>query len=173
MRKLIIAAAPLALLASPAMAATAAPSVNGNVAITGEVTARCAFTLGSETIALGDISGTDGKLDATKVNGKSKNLTGWCNGTNSTVAVKATALTNTLTGTGFDSTVTYTAKATVGTVEATDSDSLDTAAGVAAKVGLFSGNIAVSLSNAQTPGNGLMVAGDYSGNVQVTLAPAV
>lgn len=173
MRKLITFAAPFALLASPAMAATAAAEVTGEVAITGEVTARCAFTLGSETIALGEISGSDGKLDVTKVNGQTKDLTGWCNGTSSTIAVNATALTNTLTGTGFDSTVTYTATATVGSVSATDSDSTDTAAGAAATVGLFNGNITVALSGAATPTSALMVAGDYTGNVQVTLTPAV
>ncbi len=173
MRKLIIFSAPLALLASPAMAATAASEVTGEVAITGQVTARCAFTLDSGTIALGEISGSDGKLDAGKVNDQTKDLTGWCNGTNSTIAVKATALTNTLTGTGFDSTVTYTATATAGTVSVTDTNSTDSAAGTAATLGLFSGNITVELSGAATPTEGLMVAGDYTGNVQVTLTPAV
>ena len=173
MRKLITFAAPFALLASPAMAATAASEVTGEVAITGEVTARCAFTLGRETIALGEISGTDGKLDTGRVDGQTKDLTGWCNGTQSTIAVNATALTNTLTGTGFDSTVTYTATATVGSVSATDSNSLDAAAGAAATVGLFNGNITVALSGAATPTSALMVAGGYTGNVQVTLTPAV
>lgn len=170
MRKLFILAAPVALLATPAMAATG--DVTGNVAIDGTVAARCAFTLANEVISLGELTGTNGKLDAAVVEGKSKNLAGWCNGTNSTMTVKATPLTNTLTATGFDSTVNYTATATIGSFNATDV-STDAVAGTAVKMGLFSGDVTVTLSSASTPTNGLMVAGTYNGNVQVTLTPAV
>lgn len=46
-------------------------------------------------------------------------------------------------------------------------------AGAASNVGLFTGNIVVTLSNASSPTNGLMVAGTYTGNVVVTLTPTV
>ena len=50
---------------------------------------------------------------------------------------------------------------------------LTAGAGAASNVGLFTGDIVVTLSNASSPNNGLMVAGTYTGNVVVTLTPTV
>ncbi len=171
MRKLIILSAPLALLAAPAMAQTA---VDGTVDINGSVAGRCMFIVPNKTISLGEISlASNGKLDVSKVNGRSETLTGWCNNTTAAMTVTATQLTNATTApTGFDNRVDYTATAVTGSTSANDS-SVTAGAGPASSVGLFSGDIVVTLSNASTPNNGLMVAGTYNGNVVVTLTPTV
>ena len=49
---------------------------------------------------------------------------------------------------------------------------LTAGAGSGSTVGQFSGDILVTLSAASSPTNGLMVAGSYTGNVQVTLTPS-
>ena len=178
MRKLIAIALPLAAMASPAMAATAPTSVDGRVDITGSVAGRCLFTLPSETIDLGELAlsgtgSTAGKLDVTKVNGQSRTLTGWCNNSAATMTVTTTELTNTATAsTGFDNRIDYTATAVANSISANDS-SVTAGAGAASTVGMFSGNIVVTLSGASTPGNGLLVAGTYNGNVVVTLSPTI
>jgi hypothetical protein len=170
MRKLLILAVPALLAASPALA----QSATGTVAIDGSVANRCMFTLPNATISLGEISlVSNGKLDPAKVNGKSATLTGWCNGTASTMSVTTTQLTTaTAATTGFDNRVDYTGTAVANAVSGSDS-SLTAGAGSPVTVGQFSGDVVVTLSAAASPTNGLMVAGTYTGNVQVTLAPAV
>lgn len=170
MRKLLILAVPALLAASPALA----QSATGTVAIDGSVANRCMFTLPNATISLGEISlVSNGKLDPAKVNGKSATLTGWCNGTASTMSVTTTQLTTaTAATTGFDNRVDYTGTALANAVSGSDS-SLTAGAGSPVTVGQFTGDVVVTLSAASSPTNGLMVAGTYTGNVQVTLAPAV
>lgn len=171
MRKLILLSGPLALLASPAMAQTA---VDGTVNINGSVAGRCMFTVPNKTISLGEISlASNGKLDVSKVNGKSETLTGWCNNTTASMTVTSSPLLNGTTApTGFDNRVDYTATAVTGSTSANDT-SVTAGAGAASNVGLFTGDIVVTLSNASSPTSGLMVAGGYSGNVVVTLTPTV
>jgi hypothetical protein len=172
MRKLMFFSLPLALLASPALAQTA--DVNGQIDINGTVAGRCMFTLPNKTISLGELSlASNGKLDVSKVNGRSETLTGWCNSTAATMTVTTTQLTTgTSAPTGFDNRVDYTATAVTGSVSANDT-SLTAGAGAASTVGLFSGDIVVTLSGASSPTNGLMVAGSYTGNVVVTLTPTI
>jgi hypothetical protein len=171
MRKFIILALPVALIASPALAQT---DVTGTVNIDGSVAGRCMFTLPNATISLGEISlASNGKLDTSKVNGKSATLSGWCNNTAATMSVTTTQLTTgTAAATGFDNRVDYTGTAVTGSVSASDS-SLVAGAGAPSTVGQFSGNIVVTLESASSPTNGLMVAGAYTGNVVVTLTPTV
>lgn len=172
MRKLMILALPAVLAASPALAQSA--DVSGTISIDGSVSGRCMFTLPNKTISLGELSlSSTGKLDVSKVNGRSETLTGWCNNTAATMTVTTTQLT-TPTGapSGFDNRVDYTATATTGSVSANDT-SVTAGAGAASTVGLFNGTITVVLSAASTPNNALMVAGNYTGNVVVTLTPSI
>ena len=171
MRKLILLALPAALIASPALAQSA---VSGTVNIDGSVAGRCTFTLPSVTLSLGELSlVSNGKLDTSKVNGKSATLTGWCNNTAATMAVTTTQLTTgTAAPTGFDNRVDYTATAVANSVSASDT-SLTAGAGAPSTVGLFTGDIVVTLGSASSPTSGLMVAGAYTGNVVVTLTPTV
>jgi hypothetical protein len=170
MRKLLILAAPLTVLASP----VAAQSVDGTVDINGSVAGRCMFTLPNKTISLGEIAmSSNGKLDPAKVNGRSETLEGWCNNTSASMTVTTTELTNAVAAaTGFDNRVDYTATAVANSASASDS-SLTAGAGAPGTPGMFTGSIVVTLSGASSPTGGLMVAGGYSGNVVVTLTPDI
>lgn len=171
MRKLmILTALPAMLAASPAFAQDA----TGTVFIDGSVAGRCTFTLPSVTLSLGELSlASNGKLDVSKVNGKNATLTGWCNNTAATMSVTTTQLTTgTAAPAGFDNRVDYTGTAVANAASASDS-SLVAGAGTPSTVGLFTGNIVVTLSAASSPTSGLMVAGGYTGNVVVTLTPTI
>ena len=170
MRKLVLLTFPMALLASPALAQSAA----GSVTVDGRVAGRCVFALPNATISLGEISLlSNGRLDPAKVNGRTATLNGWCNSTAATMTVTTTQLvTGTAAPSGFDNRVDYTGTATANSVSGSDS-SLTAGAGTPVNVGRFSGNVLVTLSAASSPSSGLMVAGTYTGNVQVTLAPAI
>lgn len=170
MHKFLLLTAPFALLASPA----AAQSVDGQVDINGTVAGRCMFTLPNKTIALGEIAlSSNGKLDASKVNGRSETLEGWCNNTAAAMTVTTTELTNgAVAATGFDNRVDYTATAVANSASASDT-SLTAGAGAPGNPGMFTGSIVVTLSAASSPTSGLMVAGGYSGNVVVTLTPNI
>ena len=176
MRKIWMIAVPIALSAAPAAAQS-----TGTVAVSGEVAGRCLFTTPSATISVGEmaLSGTDtaaGKLNAAVINGQSRTLVGWCNGSASTMAVEAQALVNTgFAGSapaGFDKVVNYTATAVANAVDASDT-STDAGAGMSDVVGLFTGNVVVTLSAASSPTSGLLIAGGYQGQVLVTLSPAI
>lgn len=182
MKKLTIALAALAstTLASPALAVTPSGDSTGTVTINGSVADRCLFTTPSKTINLGELSqgGTTddaGKLDSSVVDNQSETLVGWCNGTSATMTVEAEPIVNTdFTGTppdGFTRVVNYTASAEANEETATDS-STDDGAGTAADVGIFTGNVVVTLSNSSA-GSDLLVAGAYAGQVLVTLSPSV
>ncbi len=181
MRRLSLLAIPLIAAASPAMATpgTIAGTQTGTVAISGSVAGRCLVSTPNQTIALGELaqSGTGttvGKLDTTKINSQTTNLTGWCNGVGSTMTVTATELTNPSTAPNatFDNRIDYTAVALANGVSANDS-SLTAGAGTASTVNAFAGTIGVTLISASTPNNGVLVAGSYTGNVTVTLAANV
>jgi len=173
MKKFVFAIAALAstTLASPALAATG--DATGTVTINGSVADRCMFTTDSKTISLGELAGTAGKLDASVVNNQTETLVGWCNGTSATMAVEADPIENTSYAgsavSGFTTTVNYTATAEADGEEATD-DSSSAGAGTPVGVGIFTGDVKVTLSSAGTDG-GLLVAGSYSGEVRVTLSP--
>ena len=176
MRSLISLALPLIAAATPALAAD---PVSGTVALSGSVAGRCLFTTPQQTIALGELAqagsgATAGKLDATRINGQTTNLVGWCNNVGSSMAVTATELTSTTSApnASFDNRVDYTASASANGVDASDS-SVTAGAGGSTSVNVFAGSIGVTLSGAATPNNGVLVAGSYTGNVTVTLSPNV
>lgn len=178
MKNLMIAAIGLAACAaSPALAQTA----TGTVSIDGSVAGRCLFTTPSATISVGEMAlqgtgTTAGKLNAAVVNGQSRTLVGWCNGSASTMSVETQALVNTgfapAAPAGFDKRVDYTATAVANAVSANDT-SLSAGAGAASTVGLFTGDVVVTLSAATSPTSGLLIAGGYQGQVLVTLSPAI
>ncbi len=174
MRSTLLTIAPLALIAAPAFGQTA--DVTGTVTIDGSVAGRCLFTTPNDTISLGELAlggtgATAGQLDTSKVNGQTATLVGWCNNAAASMSVTTTELTNpAAAATGFDNRIDYTATATANSVSANDS-SLTVGAGSDENVGMFIGDIDVVLSAASTPNSGLLVAGDYTGNVVVTLSP--
>jgi hypothetical protein len=177
MRRLsLLALASLPFIVGPAFAQS-----TGTVTVNGSVADRCLFTTPSAVIALGEMTnaggvGGAGKLDPSRVNGQSRTLVGWCNGTAATMGVEAQPLLNSdYTGpaiSGFDARVDYTATAVANSVSASDSSTV-AAPGSVVGIGLFTGNVVVNLSAASTPTSGLLVAGNYGGQVLVTLAPNV
>lgn len=172
MRKIGMIALPLALLAVPA----AAQDVTGTVTINGNVAGRCLFTVPSKTITITEMAlgGTDanaGRLDTSKVNGRTETLSGWCNSSAAGMTVEAFPLINVAsTATGFTNRVDYTATAAANSQSATDS-SLAAGSGATTSVGLFAGDVVVTLGSSSAPSNNLLVAGAYSGSVVVTLTP--
>lgn len=178
MSKLILAS--VALAAATAPPALAQSSSTGTVTIDGSVAPRCLFTTASATIDAGELatSGTGtsaGKLDASKLDGQTRTLTGWCNGTASSMTVEARPVVNTTVTSappaGFDRVVNYTATATANAVSASDSSTV-AGAGSPAIVSLFTGDVTVTLSGSSTPAAGLLVAGTYQGETVVTLSAA-
>ena len=171
----------LIALAATALSSPAFAQSTGTVDISGSVADRCLFTDDSETIILGELArpgadGNAGRLAEGQVDNETATLTGWCNGTAATMTVEAIALTNSdFTGTapnGFETRIDFTATAVANGESATD-DSIEGGAGDPVDVGLFTGSVVVTLSDSATPGGGLLVAGDYSGQVVVTLTPNV
>lgn len=156
-----------------------AQDVTGTVSIDGSVADRCLFTTDNAVISVGELAlggagATAGRLDTTKLDGQTRTLVGWCNGTAATMEVEAVALENTSFTTappaGFDRRIDITASATANAVTATDT-SITPGSGSPVVAGLFAGSIDVTLSDSSTPTNGLLVAGDYVGEVLVTLSP--
>lgn len=172
MRKLLILAAPAALAAVPALAQTS--DVTGTVQVSGNVAARCQFVAPTVVqLPLGELAqSSNGELDTTKVDNQSKKLNGWCNNASARIWVEAQPLTNPASAGSsgsFTNVVNYTATATAGSAAPTDT-SASAGAGSPVTLGLFSGDIDVVLS-ASTAGGKKLVAGDYNGNVIVTLSP--
>ena len=177
MRKLILASAVLAAVtATPVVAQT----TTGTVTIDGSVAPRCLFTTSNAVINVGELAqggagASAGKLDPSKLDGQSRTLVGWCNGTASSMSVEALPVVNTTVTSappaGFDRVVNYTATATANSVNAADS-SIVAGAGSASTVGLFTGNVTVTLSSSSTPASGLLIAGAYQGETRVTLSAA-
>lgn len=181
--KTLIAAA-LAASASISAPAFAATNDTGTVSVTGTVAGRCLFTTNAETITVGELarSGSDanaGKLDRSVLVNQTKTLVGWCNKTASTMSVTAKPMLGTTAApnTSFDSRIDLTASAVANGQTATDGSAGEAInsylAGTAATVGLFAGNVVVTLTGASTPNSGILTQGTYTGSVDVTLAPAV
>lgn len=177
MRKFILTATILsAAVVTPALAQTS----TGTVSIDGSVAPRCLFTTANETISVGELTtqagANAGRLDPGKLDGQSRTLVGWCNGTASSMKVEARPVVNTTVPTapppGFDRVVNYTATAVANSQDAAD-DSLVAGAGAAAIVGLFTGDVVITLSGSSSPGGGLLVAGTYQGETVVTLTAAI
>lgn len=183
MRKLLVPAAVLTLMAPSLALAQAAPgSVQGTVDVTGVVSSQCQISVSSAVInipELSDVTGgaTAGQLAPGTVNGQRATLAGFCIGAASTMQAQAFPIVSTGVGalpSGFTTRVDYTATATVhpilGDISATGS-SLSAAPGTPVTVGAFSSDIDVTLSNASSNGAKL-ISGPYQGSVDVTLTPA-
>lgn len=175
---LTVTAATGLVIAGPAFAATTpAVSDSGTVNISGSVGKKCHFMSDNATpdpIDLGELADSStGALDGAKVNGKTATINAWCNNA-AQLTVRANPIattTNTAPSTDFDDRVDYTATATFASVTASDSSVGAASDGSPASTGIFSDTITVTLSSPSTPNSGLLVAGDYSGTVVLTLTP--
>lgn len=163
----------LLLIGAAAMALpSAAAAADGTVTVDAFVAPKCLFTIPSGSINIPEMSGVDGKLDPSTVDGQNVTLAGWCNGTAAVMYVNATPLLNVGTpGANYDNRVDFTATALANSVSANDTSTVP-GPGSEQNVGLFLGDVKVTLSNSSSPGNKLLLSGPYNGTVTVTLAPA-
>jgi hypothetical protein len=184
MRSLSLLLAVAALAVPTMVLAAAVDTASGTVGVDGSVAARCQFTLASATITIPEMSDTTsgataGQLDPAKVNGQHASLTGWCNGSASTMQVQAFPILSTdVTGappTGFTNRVDYRATATAHPTADSNvpafADSTSANPGASVAVGVFSSDIDVTLSAASATNGAKLVAGAYQGSVDVTLTP--
>lgn len=178
----------IALAALPAVAmAQATDTDTANVAIDGRVASLC--ILGDPTPAtvdLGQMAATSGTRVGKIAVLPSQTVTlpgSFCNFAGSALRVDATALVSTDASAppaGFVKAVNYTATASgwaasdaVATTAALADGTSPTASGTGATQPLPNiADIQVALSSFTTPGDAILVAGDYSGAVVVTLGPA-
>ncbi|HWE48081.1 MAG TPA: hypothetical protein VG407_18840 [Caulobacteraceae bacterium] len=171
----------LGLFSAEAAVAQSSNTSTGSVTVNGFVALRCSFTSENVVLNIGEMaiqsgsSSTLGAYDHTKLDGLSTQLDGLCNGAGSTMTVQAFPMLNTAftsaPPSGFDNRVDYTATATENSVSAT-ATSTSATPGAPVTVGDFSNAITVNFSNSATPGGGKMVAGPYTGSVNVTLTPS-
>jgi len=180
----------LALIALVALPATASAqsTEEGRVAVEGSVRPVC--ILGDPTPALvnlGQLSAASGPRTGRIAVIPSQTVilpASYCNFAGSVVAVSATALTAddpTAPSAGFARAVNYTAQATGWAAEASSATtsaladgSGTTASGTGATQPLPKvADISLTLSSFTAPGDQILVAGNYSGNVIVTLGPAI
>ncbi|WP_025559985.1 hypothetical protein [Sphingomonas sp. UNC305MFCol5.2] len=181
MKNSILAVAVVVAATAALPAAAQSASATGTVTVNGSVADRCQFTTPSAVINAGELAlqgsgSTAGKLDTSKLDGQTRTLVGWCNGTAASMSVEAQPLVDTTfvgaAPTGFDSVVNYSASALANSATASDT-SMTAGAGTAVPVGLFTGNVVVTLAGSSSPTGGILVAGSYSGQVLVTLTPNV
>jgi hypothetical protein len=178
----------LSLAALPATALAQSTPATGTVAIDGAVAPLC--ILGAPTPApvnLGQMVATSGPRVgriAVLPNQTVNVPNSFCNFAGSTVTIQTTALLASDASSpqpGFARAVNYTATATgwaagssVATSPALRDGSLPTATGSGSSQPLPKrGDIAVTLSNFTVPSDSILVAGNYSGLVIVTLGPTV
>lgn len=178
---------PMLGMAVPAVAQEAASdTATGQVAITGSVTRLC--ILGEPSRAVVDLGqmvqtsgGSVGRIAA--LGAQSVTLPGsFCNFAGSILGVTASALLDGSSGTlpaGFARTVNYTAAASgwgSGSASATtdaadDGTNPDASGSGSTQPEPKLGDVDVTLSAFTVPGNSLLLAGNYSGIVVVTLGP--
>lgn len=193
MRKYLMLAAPAILLATPAMAQNA----TGTVIINGSVANRCAVITGQSTsptwgttVNLGELTQSNGTLKASSdlsttfgtVAGGAQNATVVCTTANPSITVNADPLVNAAvtpaSGSGYTNTVQFQADVTVNKVGGSTAYSNDSAAAPTGPTALgdrlaaTGPNVLISTSNWRTTGtDGLLVAGNYQGQIVVTIAP--
>ena len=176
----------IALVALPA-AASAQSTESGEVAVEGSVRPIC--ILGDPTPALvdlGQLSASSGPRTGRIAVIPSQTVilpASYCNFAGSVVSISATALTasDATAPAGFARAVNYTASATgwatgasSATTAALGDGTTPTANGTGATQPLPKvADISLTLSSFTAPGDQILVAGNYSGNVIVTLGPAL
>jgi hypothetical protein len=185
MRNIIIGLAAIgALSAAPALAQS-----SSTITVNGTIASGCTAVTIPNSANLGTISTTTGvgELDVAKVNvaltGTSASVT--CNGAGTTLTVTALPLTGpalpngTPTGVnGFTNTIDYTANVSkpagsyvqsLGTVAGIIMSDATTTGATTETVGLVASNLNIDITNAAAIGT--LIAGAYTGTVQISLTP--
>lgn len=187
MKKIILAATALSLMAAPAFAATTpptAPPQTNTITLTGSVAPACSTLAQTGTVALDAISTGVGVLKRDAIE---RSLGGpidfTCNGAKTTVSVDADPLENKTVVSidekaateGFTRIVNYTATITLtgynsGGITTIANGTGDTSP-TSRQIGLAKGAGSIALSNASIGTSTNLVAGNYEGKVVVVLTP--
>jgi hypothetical protein len=175
------------LLALPQMAL--AQQATGTINLTGTVAGRCSIVGGgqafSDTINLGELAGNDGRIrtDLTDASPDAvRNFSLVCTSATPNVRLSATRLaTGTTAPAGYENNIDFTAEVAVqqasGTPPAityTTASSLPAPTNVAltAPLANVADNVTVSVYSFGTTAGALLVAGDYTSVISVTISPS-
>lgn len=177
----------IALAAAPVPAFAQSATATGNVGVGGQVAPLCILgTPNPATVNLGTLANTSGARVGRVATFSDQSVTlpgSFCNFAGSQLTVQATALLAADASTppaGFSRAVNYTATAS-GWAATNAAATTAALAGGANATATGSGStqptpkiadLLVTLSNFTAPGDGILVAGAYSGTVTVTLGPA-
>lgn len=189
MKRILLAAASIAAIASPALADPTTSPLNTSVTVNGTVQARCEFQgaegLGSYTVTVPEAAFLDmdnGQLRSALQNGVSGALTGvtmWCNGAGTDVALSASPFGNTsadVNNANFADRVDYALSVGLTGVGSLNVNTSSANKGAFASqafsnVGPFIGSPAVAFDIVDD--NRILVAGNYSGTVALTVTPGI
>lgn len=188
--KLALAALSMTLITSPAEA----QSVNGTVDITGSVAPKCLVLPGAGNsfgtlVALGELAQADGRL-ATDLSSRFSSIGGTgliarvvCTSANPTVAVDALEITSaTPSTTGYANRVDFAARVALSVtpsgIDTISNDSRNAATGPTALSGRLANNgdsnIMITADTFATPvATDLLVAGSYTGRIDIVIAPGL
>jgi hypothetical protein len=181
MKKMILAATALSLMAAPAFAAP----VTGTVNLSGTVNAKCSPSSGGATTVTipVDLSNADGTLNTGAVNAITASVTGSgvCNGVNTFIELDASPLVGSVAvpsgATAFANVINYTAVMGItGYAQGGNTwSNSTTAAATTGVLGLVNATaVSLDINDAALPGSAtLLVAGTYTGSVTVKVTPAV
>jgi hypothetical protein len=183
MKKILLAAVAMAAVAGGS--AFAAPT-SGTLTINGTAGAFCTLpagpTAGTITLATDLATAATGVLNAAELTAITADVPVLCNGAGTTVKMTTTSMKGNYTGTvprGFANQVNFVAKLSLdsGYLQGfLPAPGLSSLAGVSdtKTAGLTNAVIQFDIDSAATPGVGdVMIAGDYTGKVEVTISPGV
>lgn len=180
MKKLLLAATALSLMAAPAFAQSA------TINLSGEVVAKCSpsGTFGPIPLPVtADLSNATGGLNAALINALTVGQTGAgvCNGVDTKITVTATPLTGSnpppaSAPAAFTNIINYTAAVVVSgytQFPGPFTDSTTTTTGTTSNLGLVNATgVAVNIDDAALPeGASILIAGDYKGSVTIAVTP--
>lgn len=188
--RLALATLSMLAIASPA----AAQTVSGTVNITGSVAPKCLVLPGAGNsfgtlIALGELAQADGRL-ATDLSSRFSSIGGTgltarvvCTSANPTVSVDTLEITSsTPATTGYANRIDFAARVALSVtpsgIDTISNDSRDTATGPTALTGRLANNgnsnITITADTFGTPvATDLLVAGSYTGRIDIVIAPGV
>jgi hypothetical protein len=161
----------MAAVALTAFGATPALAQEASFSVSGTVNAQCG-AISNGTISFSgalDINAATGALNANQ-SASSSSQSVYCNGVNSKISVSSTPLDNKSIGAATD-TADFTR--TINYTPEVDFAGVVVNAGTALSLGAKAGTMVVSAKNLTALGGKRPYAGDYSGTITVSLAPAV
>lgn len=182
----LLAAAACVALATPAMAQQ---TVTGTITLTGTVAKKC--YVGSDNTAtafvaahsFGELAQADGTLrtiaDTEMDNDASMDFTVKCNTGNPTVTISRTAMTTAAVPTaGYTNSISYNGIVVLDKASGTSMPFDTDAASAPVATGQLGGALSATGPNVHVTANtfsalGILVAGDYSGQISITIQPTI